>query len=358
MTVRFEHETFSQRVVFASGQATDRVADEIARLGARSVMVLATSSRRELAGRVSAGVAAAVFYDDIAMHVPVEIAQRARAAAADQAVDVLLAIGGGSTTGLAKAIALATGLPIVAVPTTYSGSEATTVWGLTERARKTTGVDPRVLPRSIVYDAELTLSLPVPTSVASGLNALAHCVDSMWASRTDPIDQALAAEGIRALRLGLPAVVEDPTGLAGREQTLYGAYLSAVAFSSAGSGLHHKICHVLGGKYALPHAQTHAIVLPYVLALNGPAAPDAERRLAAAFDSEPAIDGLQDLRLRLDAPGALRDIGFRQQDIPEAAAAILPAVPPDNPAPVTAETLERLLQAAWAGSDPRPAGSR
>jgi alcohol dehydrogenase class IV len=178
----------------------------------------------------------------------------------------------------------------------------------------------------------------------------------MWASRTDPIDQALAAEGIRALRLGLPAVVGDPTGLAGRERTLYGAYLSAVAFSSAGSGLHHKICHVLGGKYALPHARTHAIVLPYVLTLNGPAAPDAERRLAAAFDSHPALDGLQDLRRRLDAPTALRDIGFRQEDIPAAAAAILPAVPPDNPAPVTVHTLEQLLSAAWAGSDPRSAG--
>lgn len=356
MTVRFEHETFSQRVVFASGQAADRVADEIARLGATAAMVLATRSRRDLAEKVSSGITAAVHHDDIAMHVPVEIAERARAVAVERGVDVLLAVGGGSTTGLAKAIALTTGLPIIAVPTTYSGSEATTVWGLTEGTVKTTGVDPRVLPRSVVYDAELTLSLPVPTSVASGLNALAHCVDSMWASRTDPIDQALAAEGIRALRLGLPAVVGDPTGLAGREQTLYGAHLSAVAFSSAGSGLHHKICHVLGGKYALPHAQTHAIVLPYVLALNGPAAPDAEHRLAAAFDSDPALDGLQDLRRRLDAPTALRDIGFRQEDIPAAAAAIRPAVPPDNPAPVTVETLERLLGAAWAGSDPRPAG--
>ncbi len=356
MSVRFDHETFPQRVVFASGEATDRVADEISRLGARSVMVLANGSRRDLAERVSAGIDVTVSYDDIAMHVPVEVAERARAAAARHGVDALLAIGGGSTTGLAKAIALTSGLPIVAVPTTYSGSEGTTVWGLTDRATKTTGVDPRVLPRSVVYDAELTLSLPVPTSVASGLNALAHCVDSMWASRTDPIDQALAAEGIRALRIGLPAIVADPTGLTGREQTLYGAYLSAVAFSSAGSGLHHKICHVLGGKYALPHAQTHAIVLPYVLALNAAAAPDAELRLAEAFDADPAIDGLQELRARLDAPKALRDIGFRQQDIPAAAAAILPAVPPDNPAPVTAQTLERLLAAAWAGSDPRPVG--
>src|SRR4051794_8383043 len=167
------------------------------------------------------------------MHVPVEVAERGRAVAAERAVDLLVCVGGGSTTGLAKAIALTTGIPIVAVPTTYAGSEATNVWGLTEGSRKTTGADPSVLPRSIVYDATLTLSLPVAMSVASGLNALAHCVDSMWAPRTDPVNQALAVEGIRALAAGLPAVVADPPGLAGREQLLYAAYLSALAFSSA-----------------------------------------------------------------------------------------------------------------------------
>ena len=266
------------------------------------------------------------------MHVPVEVADRARAAAAEHGVDLLLCVGGGSTTGLAKAIALTTGLPIIAVPTTYAGSEATNVWGLTDGGTKTTGVDARVLPR---VDRLRRRVDPVPAgaelSVASGLNALAHCVDSMWAPRTDPIDQAIAAEGIRALRRGLPAVVADPTGLDGREHTLYGAYLSAVAFASAGSGLHHKICHVLGGKFNLPHAQTHAIVLPHVLAFNAPAAPDAERRLAAAFDADRAIDGLQALRDAARRAAALRDFGFRREDIPAAAAAILPAVPVEQP---------------------------
>jgi maleylacetate reductase len=158
------------------------------------------------------------------------------------------------------------------VPTTYAGSEATNVWGLTEASRKTTGTDDRVLPVTVIYDAELTLSLPQGLSIASGLNALAHCIDSMWAPRTDPINQALAAEGIHALNDGLPAVSNDPNDLTGRELALYGAYLSAVAFASAGSGMHHKICHVLGGRWNLPHAQTHAVVLPYVLAFNAPAA--------------------------------------------------------------------------------------
>src|SRR6202034_1271988 len=294
----------------------------------------------------------ALRHDDVVMHVPVEVADRAREAAIEHSVDTLVSVGGGSTTGLAKAIALTTGLPIIAVPTTYAGSEATPVWGLTEGAKKTTGTDSRVLPKVIVYDAALTMSLPVEMSVASGLNALAHCVDSMWAPSADPVNAALAAEGIRSLAAGLPKVVADPMDLDGREQALYAAYLSATAFASAGSGLHHKICHVLGGKYNLPHAQTHATVLPYVLAFNGPAAPDAEQRIAAAFGSATAIDGLLALKRQLNAPRALRDYGFAEDSIADAAEAILPSVPSSNPRPVTAADLRALLLAAWSGADP------
>jgi maleylacetate reductase len=197
------------------------------------------------------------------------------------------------------------------------------------------------------------VTLPVDMSVASGLNALAHCVDSMWAPNADPINAAFGAEGIRALAAGLPKVVADPLDLDGREQALYAAYLSATAFASAGSGLHHKICHVLGGAYNLPHAQTHATVLPYVLAFNAPAAPEAERRIAAAFGARTAIDGLQALRAELEAPSALSDYGFKQESIDEAADEILPSVPPSNPRPVTVEDLRRLLRAAWSGADPR-----
>ena len=206
------------------------------------------------------------------MHVPTSVAERAREVAAAHEVDLLVSVGGGSATGLVKAIALTSGLPIVAVPTTYAGSEATNVWGMTEDNRKTTGVDPKVLPQAIVYDASLMVTLPVEMSVASGLNALAHCIDSLWAPKADPINAALAAEGARALHAGLLAVAADPAGLPGREEALYGAYLAAVAFASAGSGLHHKICHVLGGMFNLPHAQTHAVVIPHVLAFNAPSA--------------------------------------------------------------------------------------
>lgn len=352
MSMRSVHESLPQRVCFAPGGAAEALAGELDHLGAARAMVIAAEAEAGIADRVTAGAPVAARWGEVAMHVPASLAERAREEAARCGADVLVSVGGGSTTGLAKAIALTTGLPIAAVPTTYAGSEATSVWGITEEARKTTGVDPRVLPRVVVYDAALTLTLPVEMSVASGLNALAHCVDSMWAPNAGPINRAFAAEGIRALADGLPKVVADPAGLDGRELALQAAYLSAAAFSSAGSGLHHKICHVLGGAYNLPHAQTHAVVLAYVLAFNAPAAPQAEARIAAALGAGDATAGLERLRQRLKAPRALRDYGLAESDIPDAARAIIPAVPPGNPRPVTEAGLARLLRAAWAGADP------
>ena len=353
MSVRFVHESLPQRVVFASGEAPERVADELTLLGASRPMVIAGAGQAATADRVVAALPSAVRHTEVVMHVPLDVADRARRIAQQADVDVLVSIGGGSTTGLAKAVALTTGLPIVAVPTTYAGSEATPVWGLTAAGRKTTGTDLRVLPHAVVYDASLLLTLPVGLSVASGLNALAHCVDSMWAPRVDPIDQALALEGIRALSQGLPGVVADPQALDGRERTLLGAYVAAVAFASAGSGLHHKICHTLGGRYNLPHAETHAVVLPHVLAFNAPAVPDVERRIAAAFGASTAVEGLQRLRQQVSAPRALRDHGLRDTDISTAVDAIQPTVPQDNPRRVSRADLAALLRAALNGEEPR-----
>jgi maleylacetate reductase len=350
MSLNFEHVTLGQRVLFGSGKAAENLAAEVARFGARKVMVIASDFEAAIPKKVTADINVALEYDDVAPHVPVEKAVKARTEAQEHGIDLLVCVGGGSTIGLAKAIALTTGLPIVAVPTTYAGSEATNVWGLTEAARKTTGVDDRVLPATVIYDAELTLSLPADLSIASGLNALAHCVDSMWGPRADPLNQALAAEGIRALNAGLPAVKQDPSVLAGREQTLYGAYVAAVAFASAGSGMHHKICHVLGGTWNMPHAQTHAAVLPYVLAFNAPEAPDAAARIAAAFGTDDAVTGLNRLRETLDAPRALKDYGFTEGNIAEAVELILPVIPASNPRKPTEENLAELLHAATAGA--------
>ncbi|MDH2412549.1 maleylacetate reductase [Nocardioides sp. CER19] len=347
--MRFTHATLAQRVVFAPGSSPEAVADEVSALGARRAMLIASGRAASAAEPIAARLPLVLRHEEVVMHVPVEVAERARAAARTAEADVVVTVGGGSTTGLGKAVALTTGLPIVAVPTTYAGSEATDVWGLTAGGTKTTGVDGRVLPRSIVYDAMLLTSLPAELAVASGLNALAHCVDAMWGPRVDPIDQALAGEGIRALAAGLPRVARDGA-LEGVEQTLYGAYVAAVAFASAGSGLHHKICHVLGGMFDLPHAQTHAVVLPHVLAFNVPHAPDAEARIAAAFGAETAVAGLAALRSAVDAPRRLADFGMPEGGIAEAVPPILAAVPGNNPTPVTEENLTALLRAAWEGA--------
>ncbi|USX53005.1 maleylacetate reductase [Lentzea sp. HUAS12] len=331
MTSRFEHVTLGQRVRFGTGTAADDLAAEVERLGAQRVLLV---SRRPTA--VTAKIDVAAHCTDVAPHVPVENAERARALAAESGADLLVSVGGGSTTGLAKAVALTTGLPIVAVPTTYAGSEATNVWGLTEASRKTTGVDDRVLPATVVYDTELTASMPRDLAVASGCNALAHCVDSTWAPRADPINQALALEGVRALSRGLRRIGDAE----GREFMLHGTYLAAVAFASAGSGLHHKICHVLGGAYDLPHAATHTAILPHVLAFNASAVPGAAARITEALGGE-----LIDLYDEIGASHELRGV----PDVHEAARLVLPSVPPSNPRPVTEDDLISLLTAAQKG---------
>jgi maleylacetate reductase len=361
--MKFEHITLGQRVLFGAGRSAEHLAAEVARLGASRVMVIASEFERPMAQTATAQISPVLWWDEVVMHVPVEVADRARAAASGHDVDLVVCVGGGSTTGLAKAIALTTSIPIVAVPTTYAGSEATNVWGLTEDRTKTTGIDDAVLPITVVYDPEFTRSLPVGLSVASGLNALAHCIDSLWAPRVDPINQSLALEGARALAAGLAGVVTDSDNMTAREETLYGTYLAGVAFASAGSGLHHKICHVLGGTFDLPHAQTHATVLPYVLAFNAPGVPEVASRLATALGwpvsededaAEAAVQALNALRETLDAPTALADYGFTADDIPEATQRVMETVPSSNPVPATEEDITALLTAALQGTTPAP----
>jgi alcohol dehydrogenase class IV len=291
-------------------------------------------------------------------HVSSDAAERARAVARQNRVDLLLSVGGGSAIGLAKAVALHSGLPIVAVPTTYSGSEATAVWGLTDDGIKTTGIDPRVLPGTIIYDAELTQSMPRQLSVSSGLNALAHAIDALWAPRCSPATQSQALKAIRMLAAALPAVAENPGSLAARDQALRGAYLAAAVFNSTGSGLHHKICHVLGGTFGLPHSDTHAVMLPHVLAINLPAVPGLHARLADALEQMPtagdapgasktdAVAALARLYDRLDAPRSLAALGFAEADIETATGIILPLVPASNPGEISREILIELLRAA------------
>jgi maleylacetate reductase len=347
--IEFDHTTLGQRVLFARGQAADNIASAVGNLSASRVLLIADSFVTNLADETAHRIPVVARIDDIVQHVPVANGRAAVDLSRSEAVDAIVCIGGGSSTGLAKFVARDTGIPIIAVPTTFAGSEATDVWGQTDGNHKTTGSDPKVLPRVVVYDAAHFASLPTRLAVASGLNAVAHAVDAFWAPRADPINTALGTEGLRALIPGLRSMSENPDNLDAREATLYGAYLAAVAFASAGSALHHKICHVLGGAFGLSHADTHAVVLPYVMDFSAPTAPDAAHRVSEALGGAPAARGLYDLRRDLGVVDSLAELGMPEDGIDTAAERILAAVPASNPRPVALADLRALLAAAWAG---------
>lgn len=340
------------RVVFGAG-ALGHLVREIDLLGARRALVLSTPEQRPAAEDVATrlGDRCVGIFDRAVMHVPIETARRARDEAQRLGADCAVAIGGGSTTGLGKAIALESSLPILAIPTTYAGSEMTPIWGITEGGVKKTGRDPRVLPRTVIYDPTLTLSLPVGLSVTSGINAIAHAAEGLYAQEADPIHCLLAEEGIRALAAGMPKVAQRPHDVDARSACLYGAWLCGVVLGAVGMALHHKLCHTLGGTFNLPHAETHTIVLPHALAYNGAAAPEAMKRIAAALGGSSAPTAIYDLAKRLGAPVALRDIGMPAAGL-DRAAELATTNPYWNPQPIERTRVRRLLQDAWEGTRP------
>ena len=262
-----------------------------------------------------------------------------------------MAIGGGSTTGLGKAIALDSGLPILAIPTTYAGSEMTPIYGITEGGLKKTGKDPRVLPRTVIYDPELTYGLPVPMSVTSGINAIAHAAEGLYSVDGNPIMDLMAEEGIAALGRALPAIRTQPRDPAARADALYGAWLCGTVLGNVGMALHHKLCHTLGGSFNLPHAETHTIVLPHALAYNAAAAPRAMERIARALGGRSAAQAVFDLARDNGAPVALRDIGLQEADLARACDIALQNQYP-NPRPLERAPLMQLLQDAFEGRRP------
>jgi maleylacetate reductase len=318
------------------------------------VLVLCSPEQEVTGKQVAAalGERAAGVLPEARMHVPVEVARRARDLARELGADGCVAVGGGSAIGLGKAIALEHDLPMIAVPTTYAGSEMTPVWGLTEGGQKRTGRDIRVLPRSVVYDPEMTLSLPAGMSVTSGINAIAHAVEGLYAPDATPIVSLMAEEGTRALAAALPRVVADGSDLDARAEAQYGAWLCGAVLAATTMSLHHKLCHTLGGTLDLPHAQTHTVVLPHALAYNQPAAPEAVAALSRALGGVPDPAGeVWELAGRLGAPRSLAELGMEEADIPRIAELAV-ANPYANPRPVTRDGVESLLRAAWAGKAP------
>jgi maleylacetate reductase len=342
----FVHDMPQQRVVFASGSLA-RVGEEAERLGLSRVLVLATpGSGAPLAGKVAGllGTRAVGVHAQAVVHVPKSVAQTGLAKARELKADGLLAVGGGAAIGLAKAIALETGLPIVALPTTYSGSEATPIYGTSEGSRKFTGSDVRVVPKTIVYDPDLTFGLPAAVSAASGMNAIAHCVENLWVPNRTPVTVAYAMEALRRFAVHLPRVVADGADREAREQCLIAAWLSGIVLC-AGTALHHKLAHVLGG-LGMPHAETHAIILPHVTRFNLPAAPEAANRLAAALDVRDGGEGLSALLRSLPIPQRLREVGFEQVKIDFVANEIA-GMSVKVPRPAEAVDVRTLLSAAY-----------
>ena len=348
----FEHDTDASRTVFGTGTVS-RVADELRRMGGRRALVLSTPGQRGLATLVAGvlGEATAGVFDGAAAHTPVEVTEVALARAKEVGADSVVSVGGGSTTGLGKALAARTGMPHLVVPTTYAGSEVTSLLGETAGGEKVTRTGPEILPQVVVYDVALTTSLPWAVTVTSAVNAMAHAVEALYApDRTADTDD-LATRALGTLAGGLSALHRDPDDLDARADLLLGAWLAGRCLAAVTMGLHHKLCHVLGGTFDLPHAETHAVVLPHVLAFNAPAVPEAMAALRRALDVPDPVRELHELGERLGIPRSLADLGLTVADVDRAVDVALGA-PYANPRPASADDLHAVLHTAWAGEPP------
>jgi maleylacetate reductase len=348
----FVYKSLPLRVVFGEGTSA-RLAEEAALLAIRRALVLTTPGHEQL-GRAMAGRLGDRFaglFAGAVMHTPVGVTEDALKRAADLKADGVIAVGGGSTVGLGKAIALRTGLPQIAIPTTYAGSEMTPILGETQNGVKTTRSSPEIMPRTVIYDVDLTLSLPVRVATVSGMNALAHSVEALDAKDRNPVVSLMAADAIRAIVSALPDIARTPDDVNARSLALYGAWLSGLCLGSVGMALHHKLCHVLGGTFNLPHAETHAIVLPHAMAYNSVAVPDVEKQIAEILGAHGAASALHDLAHRLGIPASLREIGMPEAGIDRAAELAI-ANPYWNPRPLERGDIRELIARAWAGEQP------
>ena len=329
------------------------VGDAVRDLGASRALVLSTPNQCDaaLATSTDLGELAAGVFTKAAMHTPVEVTEEALTHLRELGADCLVAIGGGSTIGLGKALAHRTGLPQIAIPTTYAGSEATPILGQTENGIKTTMSDPALRPAVVLYDAELVQTLPVGMTVTSALNAMAHAAEALYAPNRTAETDAMARDGLAAFVSGLPAVLENPSDLAAREGTQRGAWACGRVLGEVGMALHHKLCHTLGGSFNLPHAETHAVVLPHAIAYNARSAAAELAPITELLGGEHAGQALYDFATRMGAPLALRDFGLTEEDLAKAAQ-IATTKPYPNPHPITEADILTLLKAAWAGDAP------
>lgn len=349
----FIHRTGAQRIVFGNG-TRHTIADEARLAGIGRAMVISTPEQAGSAAEIATLLAdrCGIRFPYARMHTPVTITEEAVALAAHHDVDGVVAVGGGSAIGLSKAIALRTDLTQIVVPTTYSGSEMTDIVGQTSGGTKETMRDPRILPEVVVYDVELTTTLPAIASITSGANALAHAIEGLYAQDTNPLLAVIAEEGIRALGVALPRVSASLTDTAARSEALYGSWLCGTVLGATSMALHHKLCHVLGGAFDLPHAETHAVLLPHTIAYNAPAAPEAIARVGRALAAGDVPSRLYDLVRDGGAPTSLRALGLSDNALEQATDLAL-RNPYWNPRPLERDGIRALLEDAWHGRRPR-----
>jgi len=339
-------------------EAGPAVASALQHLALSRAVLLATPGHAAQAQAMAAliGPSVVAVLPMAQMHTPVDVTLQALPQVLAARADALISLGGGSVTGLGKALALHTRLPHIAVPTTHAGSEVTGILGQTEAGRKTTLTDAHLQPQVVIYDPRLIVSLPAPITVTSALNALAHAVEALYAPDRNPLTSSLALQGAQALITALPKVLENLHNLQARADCQYGGFLCGLVLGQVGMGLHHKLCHTLGGSFGLPHAQTHAVILPHAVAYNEAAVPDLLAPLAAILKAETAAQGLYTLAQSLHAPQSLRDLGLAEADL-DRAADLATQSPYPNPRPLEKPALRALLQAAWEGHPPKPRGN-
>ncbi len=351
MTQNFSYAGSPAQIVFGAGSMS-RVAEWVAKAGRKQALVLSTPHQKadaEALAKEIGSLACGVF-SGATMHTPVEVTNEAMRMVAQTGADSVISLGGGSTTGLGKAIAYRTDLLQIVIPTTYAGSEVTPILGQTEGGRKTTVRDARILPEIVIYDAALTLGLPVAMSVTSGLNAMAHAVEGLYAQDRNPISSLMALEGLSAFARSLPVIVNDPMNTEARSDALYGAWLCGSVLGTVGMALHHKICHTLGGSFDTPHAETHAVMLPHTAAFNAAAAASELAGAADIFGGSIG-GGLWDFASGLGSPLSLKEFGLTEADL-DRAAEIAVENPYWNPRPIDRGAIRQLLQNAWEGRRP------
>jgi maleylacetate reductase len=342
------------RVIFGSGTLA-RAGDEVARLGHTRALVLSTPHQQLEAEALAAqlGPLAAGNFAGATMHTPAEVTETALAAYHAAGATCVVSLGGGSTTGLGKAIATRSGADQVVIPTTYAGSEMTDILGETVAGAKTTRRDASIRPECVIYDVDLTLSLPMGLTVTSALNAIAHAMEAFYAPDRNPVIELLCRDALRAFHAAMPRLVADSQDKGARADALYAAWCCSVALGSVSMALHHKLAHVLGGSFGLPHAETHAILLPHTAAFNAVAVPDLLAPLMDQFGGGSAGGGLWDFAQTLGAPLSLRDLGLTAPDL-DRAAALAVQNRYDNPRAFDQADIRNLLQAAWEGRRPSP----